>query len=94
MLLHTNVLWNVLMHPHVLHPALASTTAVWPSEAQFHNLTNFGFRPINNGMGGSGVEFSESIGGSMPKEQFTGEQHCGCCMLLLLMCLRVQCIQW
>ena len=31
-----------------------------------------GFRPIGNGLGGAGKEFSESLGGNYPHEQFTG----------------------
>lgn len=30
-----------------------------------------GFRPINNGAGGAGKEFCQSLGGNSPKEQFT-----------------------
>lgn len=30
-----------------------------------------GFRPIGGGCGGSGKEFSENLGGNLPREQFT-----------------------
>jgi len=30
-----------------------------------------GFRPINNGAGGAGKEFCQSLGGNSPREQFT-----------------------
>lgn len=30
-----------------------------------------GFRPIRRGAGGAGKEFSESLGGNNPREQFT-----------------------
>jgi len=30
-----------------------------------------GFRPIGRGAGGAGKEFSESLGGNNPREQFT-----------------------
>ena len=30
-----------------------------------------GFRPIGDGEGGAGVEFSQAIGGNVPSEQFT-----------------------
>jgi len=30
-----------------------------------------GFRPIGKGAGGAGKEFSESLGGNYPREQFT-----------------------
>ncbi|XP_054166306.1 exostosin-3-like [Oppia nitens] len=33
--------------------------------------SSYGFRPIGGGTGGSGKEFSESLGGNVPKEQFT-----------------------
>jgi len=41
-----------------------------PSEAKFTGSST-GFRPIAGGVGGSGKEFSESLGGNLPKEQFT-----------------------
>lgn len=41
-----------------------------PSEAKFRG-SSLGFRPIAAGAGGSGKEFSQSIGGNIPKEQFT-----------------------
>lgn len=41
------------------------------------------YRPINEGAGGSGKEFSLSLGGNSPKEQFTGRQViCGQIFLL------------
>ncbi|KAL3892228.1 hypothetical protein ACJMK2_004457 [Sinanodonta woodiana] len=43
---------------------------VLPSEAKFLG-SGYGFRPINRGEGGSGKEFSESLGGDLPREQFT-----------------------
>lgn len=41
-----------------------------PSEAKFKG-SSIGFRPIGNGNGGAGKEFSEALGGNLPKEQFT-----------------------
>lgn len=41
-----------------------------PSEAKFLG-SSFGFRPIGRGSGGSGKEFSLSLGGNVPREQFT-----------------------
>lgn len=35
--------------------------------------SGYGFRPINKGAGGAGKEFSEGLGGNVPREQFTGE---------------------
>ena len=37
--------------------------------------TGVGFRPINKGEGGSGKEFSEALGGNVPREQFTSEYN-------------------
>ena len=34
--------------------------------------SSYGFRPIGHGVGGAGKEFSEALGGNMPREQFTG----------------------
>jgi len=34
--------------------------------------SSYGFRPIGHGVGGTGKEFSEALGGNMPREQFTG----------------------
>lgn len=33
--------------------------------------SGLGFRPIGGGCGGSGKEFSENLGGNLPREQFT-----------------------
>lgn len=33
--------------------------------------SGLGFRPIAGGCGGSGKEFSENLGGNLPREQFT-----------------------
>lgn len=41
-----------------------------PSESKFIG-SGFGFRPIGKGEGGSGKEFSEALGGNVPREQFT-----------------------
>lgn len=43
---------------------------VVPSDAKFVGST-LGFRPIGGGAGGSGKEFQESLGGNVPREQFT-----------------------
>jgi len=42
---------------------------VLPSDAKFYGA--LGFRPIGKGAGGAGKEFSESLGGNYPREQFT-----------------------
>ena len=41
-----------------------------PTEAKFFGSIN-GYRPINQGEGGSGKEFSQALGGNVPSEQFT-----------------------
>ena len=33
--------------------------------------SSLGFRPIGGGTGGAGKEFSENLGGNLPREQFT-----------------------
>lgn len=43
---------------------------VLPSEAKFIG-SPYGFRPIGGGLGGSGREFSEALGGNSIREQFT-----------------------
>lgn len=37
----------------------------------FFTGSEVGFRPIGKGAGGAGKEFSESLGGNYPREQFT-----------------------
>lgn len=39
--------------------------------ANFITGSGLGFRPIGGGCGGSGKEFSENLGGNLPREQFT-----------------------
>ncbi|KAL8571491.1 hypothetical protein ACOMHN_060973 [Nucella lapillus] len=41
-----------------------------PSEAKFLG-SPYGFRPVGQGAGGAGKEFSEALGGNVPREQFT-----------------------
>lgn len=43
---------------------------ILPTEARFIGSSH-GFRPIGEGAGGSGFEFSRSLGGNLPREQFT-----------------------
>ncbi len=43
---------------------------VLPAEAKFLGSA-LGYRPINNGEGGSGFEFRNSLDGNVPSEQFT-----------------------
>ena len=38
--------------------------------------SSYGFRPIGKGAGGSGKEFSEALGGNVPREQFTSKSPC------------------
>ena len=33
--------------------------------------SSYGFRPIGDGLGGSGKEFAEALGGDYQREQFT-----------------------
>lgn len=62
-------MWNVWGDPFSLYSNLP-TNPILPTEAKFSG-SQLGFRPINAGSGGSGKEFSESLGGNHPREQFT-----------------------
>lgn len=62
-------LWNDWGDPFRLYPALP-TDPVLPSDAKFMG-SGRGFRPIGQGQGGAGKEFSEALGGNNPREQFT-----------------------
>lgn len=62
-------LWNDWGDPFRLYPQLPFDT-VLPSDAKFLG-SGVGFRPIGKGVGGAGKEFSESLGGNVPREQFT-----------------------
>lgn len=69
-LTETYGLWNSdQLNPFFMFPH-SPYDPVLPSEAKFVG-SSYGFRPIQNGLGGSGREFSENIGGNHPKEQFT-----------------------
>uniref|UniRef100_A0A4D5S5W6 glucuronosyl-galactosyl-proteoglycan 4-alpha-N-acetylglucosaminyltransferase n=2 Tax=Ixodes scapularis TaxID=6945 RepID=A0A4D5S5W6_IXOSC len=61
--------WNEAFDPHTLYP-FGTEEPVLPSEAKFMG-SSFGFRPIGQGVGGTGKEFSEVLGGNVPREQFT-----------------------
>uniref|UniRef100_T1J3I4 glucuronosyl-galactosyl-proteoglycan 4-alpha-N-acetylglucosaminyltransferase n=1 Tax=Strigamia maritima TaxID=126957 RepID=T1J3I4_STRMM len=61
--------WNKLVDPFRLYPYMPFDP-VLPSEAKFLG-SGVGFRPIGKGVGGAGKEFSESLGGNVPREQFT-----------------------
>lgn len=61
--------WNERFDPHILYP-FRPDDPLLPSDAKFKG-SSFGFRPIGEGAGGSGREFRRSLGGNLPKEQFT-----------------------
>ncbi|KAF2354134.1 Exostosin C-terminal [Trinorchestia longiramus] len=61
--------WNLWAVPGHLFPNLPHDP-ILPSEAKFSG-SQIGFRPIGNGAGGAGKEFSDSLGGNSPREQFT-----------------------
>ncbi|XP_034934185.1 exostosin-3 [Chelonus insularis] len=69
MLIHGYEIWNVWANPFYLYPQLPFDT-ILPSDAKFIG-SETGFRPIGKGAGGAGKEFSESLGGNYPREQFT-----------------------
>jgi len=62
-------MWNTWAHPFHLFPH-TPFDPLMPSEAKFTG-SSLGFRPIAGGCGGSGKEFSENLGGNLPREQFT-----------------------
>ncbi|XP_053211601.1 exostosin-3-like [Panonychus citri] len=69
-LCHGYSLWNSpQLNPFILYPN-TPFDPVLPSEAKFTG-SGYGFRPIGQGAGGTGKEFSEALGGNWPKEQFT-----------------------
>ncbi|XP_039201858.1 exostosin-like 3 [Crotalus tigris] len=61
--------WNSAPGPFHLFPH-TPFDPVLPSEAKFLG-SGTGFRPIGGGAGGSGKEFQASLGGNVPREQFT-----------------------
>ncbi|XP_042902881.1 exostosin-3 [Parasteatoda tepidariorum] len=65
----TYFVWNEQFDPFILYPH-TPFDPVLPSESKFIG-SSFGFRPIGQGAGGSGKEFSEALGGNYPREQFT-----------------------
>ncbi|CAH1954198.1 unnamed protein product [Acanthoscelides obtectus] len=62
-------MWNDWGDPLRLYPTLPMDP-VLPSDAKFIG-SGRGFRPIGQGRGGAGKEFSEALGGNVPREQFT-----------------------
>lgn len=63
-------LWNQpLLSPNYLFPSHPSDP-LSPSEYKFISQDQ-SYQPINDGLGGSGMEFSQSLGGDYPNEQFT-----------------------
>ncbi len=61
--------WNGQFDPFVLLPN-APWDPLLPTDAKFLGSPG-GFRPIGDGAGGTGREFSQAIGGNLPSEQFT-----------------------
>uniref|UniRef100_A0A914WDL6 glucuronosyl-galactosyl-proteoglycan 4-alpha-N-acetylglucosaminyltransferase n=1 Tax=Plectus sambesii TaxID=2011161 RepID=A0A914WDL6_9BILA len=70
---HAYSAWNGFyqLTSHVALPSRPFDVPFVPTEARLTNDTSHGFRPINNGIGGSGKEFAEAIGGNSHREQFT-----------------------
>lgn len=63
-------LWNnPALSPFFTYPSTPFDPLI-PSESKFIG-TEYGFRPIGGGSGGSGKEFSQALGGNEAKEQFT-----------------------
>lgn len=62
-------LWNKAPGPFLLYPA-TPFDRILSSDAKFLGSST-GFRPIGDGQGGVGEVFQQSIGGNVPREQFT-----------------------
>ncbi|XP_026684532.1 exostosin-3 [Diaphorina citri] len=62
-------MWNTHLSPFYLYPQLPFDP-ILPSDAKFMG-SDYGFRPINKGAGGSGKEFYENLGSNKQREQFT-----------------------
>ncbi|GAB6018668.1 hypothetical protein CHUAL_000344 [Chamberlinius hualienensis] len=62
-------MWNTYFDPFLLYPH-TPFDPILSSEAKFLG-SGMGFRPIGQGAGGAGKEFSEALGGNVPREQFT-----------------------
>lgn len=62
--------WNVNFDAGVLFPYVPYLGDL-PGDAKFRG-SEFGFRLIGGGSGGSGSEFGEALGGNRAREQFTG----------------------
>lgn len=69
LLIQSKEAWNDWGDPFFLYPQLPFDP-VLPSDAKFVGSIT-GFRPVGKGAGGAGKEFSESLGGNYPREQFT-----------------------
>ncbi len=61
--------WNTRFDAFFLPPH-SPFEASLPTDAKFRGSSQ-GFRPIGDGAGGAGKEFSQAIGGNSPTEQFT-----------------------
>ncbi|TRY69988.1 hypothetical protein TCAL_02823 [Tigriopus californicus] len=61
--------WNERFDPFQLPPS-TPWEPVLPTDAKFMG-SSVGFRPIGEGVGGAGKEFSQALGGNKPAEQFT-----------------------
>ncbi|VDK52098.1 unnamed protein product [Anisakis simplex] len=66
--LYANYLWNEFGASSGVSLEYLTVEPPFPSQFEFSDGANFGFRPIHPG---SGVEFSAAIGGNRPREQFT-----------------------
>ena len=69
-LIDSHAIWNdKFMESSRMFPYTPSEELL-PTEAKFLG-SSLGFRPIGQGEGGSGKEFSQVLGGNTPSEQFT-----------------------
>lgn len=69
-MINSRSLWNDKFMEAFKMPPHNPFETILPTEAKFLG-SSLGFRPVANGEGGSGKEFSQALGGNTPSEQFT-----------------------
>ena len=69
-LINSHEIWNEKFFEVSRMPPYTANEPLLPTEAKFLG-SSLGYRPIGQGEGGSGKEFSQVLGGNVPSEQFT-----------------------
>ena len=67
---NSHELWNEKFFEISRMPPYTPNEPILPTEAKFLG-SSLGYRPVGQGEGGSGKEFSQVLGGNLPSEQFT-----------------------